>query len=231
MNLSPATLVSPVETADQPRPKPLPEETSKRGWNFSSLGLVIALAVLLVAIRLANFQSPRVTLALWISLISAVLAFALLSVGAIRQLRWRERQAKTVIEDREREFHEMADNIQEIFWVIDAETKKATYVNPAYQIITGRFSRSLLENLLPTKRSSILTTELLCWPSWRKRPAAGALTRGFALSNWTVRSAGFGYAAFRAAGFRVHFPHATARLWTPDPTSPPTYIWHETGFD
>jgi PAS domain S-box-containing protein len=146
MNLGPASLVSPVETADQPRPKPLPEETSKRGWNFSSLGLVIALAVLLVAIRLANFQSPRVTLALWISLISAVLAFALLSVGAIRQLRWRERQAKTVIEDREREFHEMADNIQEIFWVIDAETKKATYVNPAYQIITGHFSRSLLEN-------------------------------------------------------------------------------------
>jgi PAS domain S-box-containing protein len=40
----------------------------------------------------------------------------------------------------------MADNSQEIFWVIDAETKKATFVNPAYETITGRSCRSLVEN-------------------------------------------------------------------------------------
>jgi PAS domain S-box-containing protein len=135
-----------VEPADQPRPKPLPAETSKRGVNFASLGLVVALAVLLVAIRVANFQSPRVTLALWISLISAVLVFALLSADAIRQLRRTERQVKTVFEDSEQEFRQMADNSQEIFWVIDAETKQATFVNPAYETITGRSCRSLVEN-------------------------------------------------------------------------------------
>ena len=103
------------------------------------------MAILITAIRLANFQSPLVELVLWIAVITVVLVFALLSVGVIRKLRGTEREAKTVFEDREREFHQMADNIQEIFWVIDAQTKEATYVNPAYEAITGRSCRSLLE--------------------------------------------------------------------------------------
>ena len=135
-----------MEPADQPRPKPPSAGSAKRGLNFASLGLVIALAVLLVAIRVANFQSPGVELALWVSLISAVVLFALLSAGVIRQIRGSERQAKSVFEDSEQEFRQMADNIQEIFWVIDAQTKKATFVNPAYESITGRSCQSLLEN-------------------------------------------------------------------------------------
>ena len=134
-----------MEPADRPRPESRPAGNSKRRWNFASLSLIIALAVLLVAIRVANLQSPRVELALWISLISAVILFALLSAGVIRQIRGTERQAKTVFEDREREFHQMADNIQEVFWVIDPQTKKATYVNPAYETITGRSIRSFIE--------------------------------------------------------------------------------------
>jgi PAS domain S-box-containing protein len=152
-----------VEPADQLRPEPQSAGISKRGWNFASLGLIVALAVLLIAIRLANFQSPRVTLALSISLISAIVVFALLSAGVIRRLRGTERHAKTVFEDREREFHQMADNIQEIFWVIDAQTKEATYVSPAYETITGRSCRSLLENpssyeevIHPDDRGSVL---------------------------------------------------------------------------
>lgn len=135
-----------MEPADQPRPEPPSAGTSKRGLNFASLGLVIALAVLLIAIRVANFQSPGVELALWISLVSAILLFALLSAQIIRQLRRTERQAESVFEDSEQEFRQMADNIQEIFWVIDAQTKKATFVNPAYETITGRTCQSLLEN-------------------------------------------------------------------------------------
>lgn len=125
---------------------------------------MIGLAILIVAICLANFQSPRVELALWIAVIGVVLAFAMLSVGAIRKLRGTEREAKTVFEDREREFHQMAGNIQEIFWVIDPQTKKATYVNPAYEAITGRSCRSLLENpssyeevIHPEDRVSVLS--------------------------------------------------------------------------
>ena len=135
-----------MESADQPRPEPPPAGTTRRGLNFASLGLVVALAVLLVAIRVANFQSPRVEGALRISLISAVVLFALLAADIIRQIRRTERQAKSVFDDREQEFHQMAVNIQEIFWVIDAETKKATFVNPAYETITGRSCQSLIEN-------------------------------------------------------------------------------------
>ncbi|HEY2040573.1 MAG TPA: PAS domain S-box protein [Edaphobacter sp.] len=134
-----------MEPADQPRPESLPAGNSKRAWNFASLGLIVALAILLVAIRVANFQSPRVELALWISLGSAGLLFALLSAGLIRHIHGGERQAKTVFEDREREFHQMADSIEEVFWVIDPKSKKATYVNPAYETITGRSSRSFIE--------------------------------------------------------------------------------------
>ena len=32
----------------------------------------------------------------------------------------------------------MADNIQEVFWMLDAETKHVIYVNEAYETITGR---------------------------------------------------------------------------------------------
>lgn len=152
-----------MESADQPRPEPPSAGNPKRGLSFASLGLVIGLAVLLVAIRLANFQSPRVELALWVSLITAVLAFALLSAGVIHKLRGTERQAQTVFDDREREFHQMADNIQEIFWVVDTQTRKATYVSPAYETITGRSCRSLLENpasyeevIHPDDRGSVL---------------------------------------------------------------------------
>lgn len=31
----------------------------------------------------------------------------------------------------------MARNIQEIFWMIDVETKNAVFVNPAYEVITA----------------------------------------------------------------------------------------------
>jgi PAS domain S-box-containing protein len=43
-------------------------------------------------------------------------------------------------------FQHMASNIGEIFWTIDAETKRALYVNEAYETITGRSCQSLLEN-------------------------------------------------------------------------------------
>ena len=40
----------------------------------------------------------------------------------------------------------MADNIQEIFWTLDAKSKHIVYVNQAYETITGRSLRSLTEN-------------------------------------------------------------------------------------
>jgi PAS domain S-box-containing protein len=56
------------------------------------------------------------------------------------------RRAQQVQLDTEERLQQMADNIQEIFWMIDAETKKALFVNEAYKTITGRSCQSLLEN-------------------------------------------------------------------------------------
>jgi len=134
-----------LDPADKLRSETLPARTPRQDWQIASLALVVASAVLVIAVLVANLQSPRVALALLISLISSLLVFALLLAGVFRQMHRTERQARTVFEDREQEFHQMADNIQEIFWVIDAETKKATFVNPAYETITGRSCQSLIE--------------------------------------------------------------------------------------
>jgi PAS domain S-box-containing protein len=46
----------------------------------------------------------------------------------------------------EQRFQHMANNIQEIFWMMDAETQEVTYVNPAYAAITGHSVESLHQN-------------------------------------------------------------------------------------
>src|SRR5271168_723442 len=43
----------------------------------------------------------------------------------------------------EERFQLMANNIQEIFWMMDADKQEITYVNPAYAAITGRTIESL----------------------------------------------------------------------------------------
>jgi PAS domain S-box-containing protein len=46
----------------------------------------------------------------------------------------------------EERFQHMANNIQEIFWMMDAETQAITYINTAYASITGHSVESLQEN-------------------------------------------------------------------------------------
>jgi len=134
-----------VDPAAKPRSETLPKEAPRRDWKIASPALVVASAVLVIAVLVANLQSPRVFVALLISLISALLVFALLLADVFRQMHRTERRAKTVFAESEREFHQMADNIQEVFWVIDPETRTAIYVNPAYETITGRSCQSLIK--------------------------------------------------------------------------------------
>jgi|KBSMisStaDraftv2_1062788.scaffolds.fasta_scaffold00251_21 PAS domain S-box-containing protein len=64
---------------------------------------------------------------------------------SLLQLRNEQRQAVHVLDAKEasllaseERFRQMADNIQEVFWMIDAQTGEALYANAAYEIITGR---------------------------------------------------------------------------------------------
>lgn len=52
-------------------------------------------------------------------------------------------RAESSLRKSEERFQHMANNIQEIFWMMEAETQELTYVNPAYTTITGHPVESL----------------------------------------------------------------------------------------
>ena len=55
-------------------------------------------------------------------------------------------KAEMSLRKSEQRFQHMANNIEEIFWMMDAETQEVTYVNPAYAAITGHSVESLRQN-------------------------------------------------------------------------------------
>jgi PAS domain S-box-containing protein len=77
-------------------------------------------------------------------------------VVILRDVTERRRAQMSLLESEER-FQQMANNIQEIFWMIDVETKKALFVNPAYETITGHSCESLHEN--PTSYKELIHAE------------------------------------------------------------------------
>jgi PAS domain S-box-containing protein len=58
----------------------------------------------------------------------------------------RRKQAEEALRESEERFRQMATNIQEIFWMLDATDMNVLYVNPAYETITGRTCQSLAED-------------------------------------------------------------------------------------
>jgi PAS domain S-box-containing protein len=55
-------------------------------------------------------------------------------------------RAESSLRKSEERFQHMANNIQEVFWMMHADTQELTYVNPAYATITGHAVESLHEN-------------------------------------------------------------------------------------
>jgi PAS domain S-box-containing protein len=56
------------------------------------------------------------------------------------------RSAESSLRESEERFREIADNIQEIFWMMDAKTKEVLFVTPAYETVTGYSRAALLAN-------------------------------------------------------------------------------------
>jgi PAS domain S-box-containing protein len=108
-------------------------------WPFIS----VVLCVVLLAVVLAIFRTKVRAL----DVFSGFLLFGAAVLSVLIVLYTRSlRRAQQIQLDTEERLQQMADNIQEIVWMIDAETKKALYVNEAYETITGRSCQSLLEN-------------------------------------------------------------------------------------
>jgi PAS domain S-box-containing protein len=60
----------------------------------------------------------------------------------------RQKRAETSLQNIEKLFLQMADHIQEVFWLMDAESKKLIYVNRAFESVTGRPRSSIQDDPL-----------------------------------------------------------------------------------
>jgi PAS domain S-box-containing protein len=67
------------------------------------------------------------------------------------------RQREAVLKESQERFRRMADNIQEIFWTMDPETKQATYASPAFEQICELPLASLYSN--PTSYLELIHPE------------------------------------------------------------------------
>jgi len=135
-----------MDQVDPPRSEPFAKWASRRVWQVASIALMALSVVLFVAVLVFNLQRPKVSVLLLGGMTAAFCIFSLLLARVFLQLRRDQRNAASVLQTAEHEFQQMAGNIQEIFWMIDADSKKALYVNQAYEAITGRSCRSLMEN-------------------------------------------------------------------------------------
>jgi len=93
-------------------------------------------------------------LLLSVGFVAATFALVFLLTGLSRQLRREQRETSTVLQATRHELQQMADNIQESFWTLDAKSQHVIYVNQAYETITGRSLRSLAEN--PTSYKEVI---------------------------------------------------------------------------
>jgi PAS domain S-box-containing protein len=57
-----------------------------------------------------------------------------------------EPRAEEALRRSEEKFRQIAENVREVFWMMNAEANEIVYVNPAYEEIWGRTCQSLYEN-------------------------------------------------------------------------------------
>jgi PAS domain S-box-containing protein len=74
------------------------------------------------------------------------------------------KQAEEALYQSEQRFRQLAENIQEVFWMTDPDRHGVLYVSPAYETVWGRPARALcedistwVESLLPEDRPRVLT--------------------------------------------------------------------------
>jgi PAS domain S-box-containing protein len=55
-------------------------------------------------------------------------------------------RAETVLAESEERFRQLAENVNEVFWMTDPQTTQLLYISPAYERVWGRSCESLYEN-------------------------------------------------------------------------------------
>ncbi len=117
-----------------------------RGWRIISIFASAISVVLLLVVFGAKLERLQFSSVLLVALMVTLGTVVFVHARFLLRLHQQHRQTASALLATEHEFQQMADNIQEIFWMIDATTKKTLYVNRAYETITGRSCQSLEEN-------------------------------------------------------------------------------------
>jgi PAS domain S-box-containing protein len=130
----------------QLRKEPILARILRTKWRFGSTILVIASLILLAWVSLFDVGQPAITVAILAALLGSITTFVLALSRTSRELHRKQQQTGSALQDTSHDLRQMADNIQEIFWAIDARTKKALFVNPAYETVTGRSCQSLRDD-------------------------------------------------------------------------------------
>ena len=144
-----------MERVDRLRHESSRSQMSKFGWRISATLFCLALAILVVtllATRLHAIDLSSLLLGIALATFCVVLFFFSRFLLVLREQQRQTASAldttETSLWESEERFRQMADNIQEIFWMIDADTRRTLYVNPAYEAITGRSREALQEDPL-----------------------------------------------------------------------------------
>jgi PAS domain S-box-containing protein len=123
---------------------------SGSGWLVSATLFCLALVILLVSLLAARLQSFDMSSMLFGGALAAMcVVFSFLSRALWLAHQQQRKTASALyaseasLSQSEERFRQMADHIQEIFWMIDAHSRKALYVNRAYEAITGRSREAL----------------------------------------------------------------------------------------
>lgn len=128
-----------MRRVDTPRRESPSRWTTYLRWPF----LLVVLCTVLLSVFLVAFWSKLRELNTFSAfLLFGAAVFCVLIAVYTRSLR----RAQQVQVDTEERLQQISDNIQEIFWMIDAKTKEALYVTEAYETITGRSCQNLMEN-------------------------------------------------------------------------------------
>jgi PAS domain S-box-containing protein len=77
-------------------------------------------------------------------------------VAVLRDISSR-REAERALRESDERYRQMADNIQEVYWMLDAGSKHILSINPAYETLTGRSLRTLSDN--PTSYQELFHPE------------------------------------------------------------------------
>lgn len=113
-------------------------------WTRASSILICLAAVTLIATAFGvHLYSQSLSSVLLAFVLFALCVAIALHIRSLIMVGREHREIASALDSTEREFHQMANSIQEVFWMLDAENMKVLYVNQAYETITGRSCQSV----------------------------------------------------------------------------------------